>query len=94
MNCQFLKLTGKKIGLAFQIRDDIIDIESPASESGKPQGSDVMKEKITYPSMMGIEKSKIRSMHLADEALDILKSLDLKTGNLESLTSYVVTRNY
>ena len=53
-----------------------------------------MKEKITYPSMVGIEKSKIRSMHLADEALDILKGLDLKTGNLESLTSYVVTRNY
>ena len=89
-----LKTYGKKIGLAFQIRDDIIDIESPASESGKPQGSDVMKEKITYPSMVGIEKSKIRSMHLADEALDILKGLDLKTDNLESLTSYVVTRNY
>ena len=89
-----LKAYGKKIGLAFQIRDDIIDIESPSSKSGKPQGSDVMKEKITYPSLVGIEKSKIRSQHLADEALAILTSLDLKTSNLESLTSYVVTRNH
>ena len=89
-----LKTYGKKIGLAFQIRDDIIDIESPSSKSGKPQGSDVMKEKITYPSLVGIEKSKIRSQQLADEALAILTSLDLETSNLESLTSYVVTRNH
>jgi geranylgeranyl pyrophosphate synthase len=43
---------------------------------------------------VGIEKSKIRSQHLADEALAILTSLDLETSNLESLTSYVVTRNH
>ena len=89
-----LKTYGKKIGLAFQIRDDIIDIESPASESGKPQGSDAMKEKITYPFLVGIEESKIKSLQLADEALAILTSLNLETGNLGLLTSYVVTRNH
>jgi geranylgeranyl pyrophosphate synthase len=89
-----LKTYGKKIGLAFQIRDDIIDIESPASESGKPQGSDAMKEKITYPFLVGIEESKIKSQQLADEALAILMSLNLETGNLGLLASYVVTRDH
>ena len=88
-----LKAYGQKIGLAFQIRDDIIDVESPSSESGKPQGSDAMKEKITYPSLVGIKESKIRSQELAEEALEILTSLDLKTDKINSLTSYVVTRN-
>jgi len=89
-----LKTYGKKLGLAFQIRDDIIDIESPTSESGKPQGSDTMKEKITYPSLVGIKEAKIKSLQLAEEALNILMSLNLKTDNLRSLTSYVVTRNH
>tara|TARA_B110000093_G_scaffold92108_1_gene99552 strand:- start:66 stop:941 length:876 start_codon:yes stop_codon:yes gene_type:complete len=88
-----LKAYGQKIGLAFQIRDDIIDVESPSSESGKPQGSDAMKEKITYPSLVGIKESKIRSQELAEEALEILTSLNLKTDKINSLTSYVVTRN-
>ena len=88
-----LKAYGQKIGLAFQIRDDIIDVESPSSESGKPQGSDAMKEKITYPSLVGIKESKIRSKELAEEALEILSSLNLKTDKISSLTSYVVTRN-
>ena len=87
-----LKAYGQKIGLAFQIRDDIIDVESPSSESGKPQGSDAMKEKITYPSLVGIKESKIRSQELAEEALEILTSLNLKTDKINSLTSYVVTR--
>ena len=88
-----LKAYGQKIGLAFQIRDDIIDVESPSSESGKPQGSDAIKEKITYPSLVGMEESKIRSQELAEEALEILTSLNLKTDKINSLTSYVVTRN-
>ena len=89
-----LKAFGKKVGLAFQIRDDIIDVESPSSESGKPQGSDAMKEKITYPSLVGIEESKIRSQLLVEEALAILTSLNLRTDKLSSLASYVVTRNH
>jgi geranylgeranyl pyrophosphate synthase len=88
-----LKAYGQKIGLAFQIRDDIIDVESPSSESGKPQGSDAIKEKITYPSLVGMEESKIRSQELAEEALEILTSLNLKTDKINSLTSYVVKRN-
>ena len=53
-----------------------------------------MKEKITYPSLVGIKEAKIKSLQLAEEALNILMSLNLKTDNLRSLTSYVVTRNH
>ena len=89
-----LKAYGKKIGLAYQIRDDIIDIESPTFESGKPQGSDAMKKKITYPSLVGIEEAKLKSQSLAEEASNILMNLNSKSESLKSLTSYVVTRNY
>ncbi|MEO1955409.1 MAG: polyprenyl synthetase family protein [Gammaproteobacteria bacterium] len=89
-----LKAYGKKIGLAYQIRDDIIDIESPTFESGKPQGSDAMKKKITYPSLVGIEEAKLKSQSLAEEASNILMNLNSKSESLRSLTSYVVTRNY
>ena len=89
-----LKAYGKKIGLAYQIRDDIIDIESPTLESGKPQGSDTIKKKITYPSLVGIEEAKVKSQSLAEEAANILMNLNSKSESLKSLTSYVVTRNY
>ena len=55
---------GEKIGLAFQIQDDIIDIESP-SISGKDQGSDINQDKITYPSIVGLEESRTRARELA-----------------------------
>ena len=60
-----LKEYGGKIGLAFQIQDDIIDIESPASVSGKDQGSDIGKDKTTYPSLVGLEASKVRAQELS-----------------------------
>ena len=63
---------GGKIGLAFQIKDDIIDIESPTSVSGKRQGSDIIKEKITYPRLVGIDASKKRAKELIDQAQDDL----------------------
>ena len=50
---ELLSIYGEKIGLAFQIQDDIIDIESPASISGKNQGSDLYQNKMTYPALVG-----------------------------------------
>ena len=49
IDLRILRTYGEKIGLAFQIKDDIIDIESSSHESGKPQGSDVLNNKVTYP---------------------------------------------
>ena len=83
---------GDKIGLAFQIQDDIIDIESPSSVSGKDQGSDVEKDKPTYPSIVGIENSKVRAFDLAKEAKEKLQLLERNTDNLCKLADYIVSR--
>ena len=83
---------GDKIGLAFQIQDDIIDIESPSTLSGKDQGSDVKKDKLTYPSIVGIENSKVRAFDLAEEAKEKLQLLDRNTDNLCKLADYIVSR--
>ena len=83
---------GDKIGLAFQIQDDIIDIESPSTLSGKDQGSDVEKDKLTYPSIVGIENSKVRAFDLAKEAKEKLRLLETNTDNLCKLADYIVSR--
>ena len=83
---------GSKIGLAFQIQDDIIDIESPSSISGKDQGSDIEKDKITYPSIVGLDESKDKAQKLASEAKEILQPLNKNTDNLCELADYIVSR--
>ena len=83
---------GDKIGLAFQIQDDIIDIESPSTVSGKDQGSDIEKDKLTYPSIVGIENSKARAFDLAKEAKEKLQLLERNTDNLCKLADYIVSR--
>ena len=83
---------GEKIGLAFQIQDDIIDIESPSSISGKDQGSDINQNKITYPSIVGLEESRTKARELASEAKEILHLLQKNTDNLHKLADYIVQR--
>ena len=83
---------GEKIGLAFQIQDDIIDIESPSSISGKDQGSDINQDKITYPSIVGLEGSRTRARELASEAKEILHLSQKNTDNLHKLADYIVQR--
>ena len=83
---------GEKIGLAFQIQDDIIDIESPSSISGKDQASDINQNKITYPSIVGLEESRTRARELASEAKEILHLSQKNTDNLHKLADYIVQR--
>ena len=87
-----LSIYGEKIGLAFQIQDDIIDIESPSSISGKDQGSDINQNKITYPSIVGLEESRTKARELASEAKEILHLLHKNTDNLNKLADYIVQR--
>ena len=83
---------GEKIGLAFQIQDDIIDIESPSSISGKDQGSDINQNKITYPSIVGLEESRTRARELASEAKEMLHLSHQNADNLHKLADYIVQR--
>ena len=87
-----LKSYGAKIGLAFQIQDDIIDIESPSYLSGKDQGSDITKDKTTYPSLVGLDESRMRAKELANQAKKILLPITKNTDNLIKLADYIVSR--
>jgi len=91
---KLLKQFGKKVGLAFQIRDDIIDLESPSEISGKSQGSDLVKEKITYPSLIGMKASKERAIELSEEAKEFAKKLSGDSNKLLKLCDFIVQRDY
>ena len=90
---KILSRYGEKIGLAFQIQDDIIDIESPSSISGKDQGSDLRQDKITYPSIAGLEESKIKARELTSDAKEMLHLFHKNTDNLSKLADYIVHRD-
>ena len=82
----------KCIGLAFQVQDDILDIESDTETLGKPQGSDLARNKPTYPELLGLKGAKevARNLHL--EALASLDSFDKKADMLRGIADYIVNR--
>ena len=83
---------GRSIGLAFQIVDDILDIVSTTEELGKDAGSDIEKGKATYPSIVGLEKSRERARELYEESLKALEGLDGDTSILRSIAAFIITR--
>ena len=83
---------GERVGLAFQIADDILDIVGSREETGKDVGSDMKKGKKTFPSFYGLEESRKRAKEVADQALDALKDFDRKADPLRELAKYIVTR--
>ncbi len=89
-----LKEYGKRIGLAFQIRDDIIDLESPSEVSGKTQGADELKQRVTYPKVIGMEASKKRAIELCKEAQEIVTNLSGDPVKLMKLSDFISNRNY
>ena len=87
-----LKTFSNKFGLAFQIRDDILDEIGDEETIGKPVKSDLKNNKSTYPSILGIEKSQKKAELLIKEALLILKELPFNTEKLKTLCELVVNR--
>ena len=85
---------GEKIGLAFQITDDIIDIESPSELSGKNQGSDLLHNKTTYPSLIGLEASKKRAKELVKKAEQDLNIFSTKNTKLRKLAQFIIQRDH
>ena len=82
----------EKFGLAFQIRDDILDVIGNKEEIGKPVGSDEEKNKSTYASVLGITKSQLKAEKLSKDAIDILISLPYETQRLEDLCKMIIER--
>ncbi len=83
---------GRDIGVAFQVRDDILDVEGETHVIGKPSGSDEKLAKATYPSLFGIDASRRRCDELLAGALARLETFGPSTAPLEWLARFIVER--
>ncbi len=90
---ELVESVASKIGMAFQIQDDILDIEGDESKLGKPIGSDEKNQKATYVTFAGIEKSKEEVKRLTDEAIKELEKLPVSNEFLNELLKYLVYRD-
>ena len=80
------------LGLAFQIRDDILDIEGSTEQIGKQSGADDAKQKATYPSLFGLERARVRTNDLLTKALAALDQFGQEADVLREVAKYIVRR--
>lgn len=84
----------KCIGLAFQIRDDILDVAGETQELGKTRGKDQARDKPTYPSLLGVSGAQEKAKSLYQEALQNLESLDERADPMRWIAAYIVGRTH
>jgi geranylgeranyl diphosphate synthase type II len=82
---------GEKVGLAFQVVDDILDVTATTEEMGKDQGSDAQRGKITYPGLFGLEGARERAFKLVSDAKTAVSDVDT-TGRLAGIADFVLLR--
>jgi geranylgeranyl diphosphate synthase type II len=82
-----------KLGLAFQVVDDILNIEGDPEIMGKAAGSDVLNDKMTFPAIIGLDESKKYAERLMDEAVDSISDFDDGATALRVLAKYIINRN-
>lgn len=83
---------GREIGIAFQVQDDILDVEGETQVIGKPSGSDAKLGKATYPALFGLDASRARCAELLDSALAQLERFGSRADSLTWLARYIVER--
>lgn len=83
---------GEAVGLAFQIADDILNVEGEATNTGKAVGSDAARGKATYPAVHGLQEAKARAAGLVAEALRALEPLDQRADPLRGIARFIVER--
>lgn len=83
---------GKAVGLAFQIADDILDIEGEEAMRGKKSGGDATRGKATYPALVGLDEAKREAQRLVRDALDALASFDHQADPLREIARFIVSR--
>ncbi|MFN6972335.1 MAG: (2E,6E)-farnesyl diphosphate synthase [Rheinheimera sp.] len=91
---QALVRYARALGLAFQVQDDILDIEGDTATLGKPQGSDQQANKATYPSLLGLPAAKAKAQQLFAEAKQALTVLPYDTQPLSAFAHYVIARSF
>lgn len=84
----------RRIGLAFQVRDDVLDIESDTQTLGKTQGADLAHAKATYPALLGLDAARDYAERLYAEALDALTPFGERAEPLRRLADEIVQRNH
>jgi geranylgeranyl diphosphate synthase type II len=84
---------GEHAGLAFQIVDDVLDVEQPSEKLGKTAGKDAQQHKITFPAVYGLEKSKTMAEEERRAAHAALQRMDDRAGRLKELADLIVTRS-
>jgi len=83
---------GRRLGLAFQITDDLLDVRGNEAELGKRVGKDAEQGKLTFPGLLGIEESTARAERLVAEAVELLDVFGPRAGPLRALARYVLER--
>jgi geranylgeranyl diphosphate synthase type II len=84
---------GRCLGLAFQIVDDLLDVEGDAEQTGKRVGKDAARGKLTYPGFLGVAESRRRAERLGREACEYVEPLGANAGRLLALVSFVLERD-
>jgi geranylgeranyl diphosphate synthase type II len=82
----------RAIGLAFQVQDDILDVESDTATLGKTQGKDEAHDKPTYPALLGLDAAKDYALELREQALHVLRPFGNSAEPLRELARYIVER--
>jgi geranylgeranyl diphosphate synthase type II len=90
---QALEQYGHCLGWAFQITDDILDVEGDATLLGKEVGRDAQKEKVTYPALLGVEVSRQHATELMQKGISALAPFEHRAERLRQIAAYIVTRN-
>lgn len=88
-----LRVFVDNLGLAFQIRDDVLDIEGATEVIGKQQGADIERDKATWPALFGIDSAKRKTTELLNDALAAIESLGPAAEPLRAIGTYIVNRN-
>jgi geranylgeranyl diphosphate synthase type II len=87
-----ITLYGGNIGLAFQVADDILDVEGDSAKLGKGVGGDAKKKKITYPSVLGLAQSKAIERTLVQKAVEALAAFGQEAEPLRAIAVYIIER--
>jgi geranylgeranyl diphosphate synthase type II len=83
---------GIQIGLAFQIVDDLLNVEGTEEQLGKAAGSDAARNKVTYPALLGVDKTRENAKEALQEALAALEGFDERAAMLRGLAQYIISR--
>ncbi len=89
-----LTVFGQSLGLAFQVIDDILDVTQSSEKLGKSAGKDEAAGKATYPSLMGLEKSKKEARKLTEKAMTALEVFGVRGQRLREIADYLLARDY